>query len=319
MGGGIYGDMFLAQFNGKGKNTFGTYFGGAAGYEYGYAIAHDYANYVYIAGSTMSTSGIATPGSYQDVYPGGVQGNGFIAKFCFSPSPDLLTIDGPDTLCAHSSASYTVAPVAHADGYIWELPKDWEGASNTNNITLTHNNIGGKLGVRVIRCNDTSEISYFDVFVRPSDPPIITVDGFELGTVGTYSSYQWFLDGQPIPGAASPRYTVKINGAYTVVTQDVFGCTDTSDIYRVSNTGTISISDRNRLVLIHPNPASDMLHIQAPIQVNITVYSLDGRQLDYLEDAKTLNLQHYSPGIYLIRISDKEGRPIKTEKFIKGR
>jgi len=64
---------------------WGTYYGGA-GNDYGYGIALDASDNVYITGGTQSASNIATIGAYQNTYSGGANGNAFIAKFNSSGS-----------------------------------------------------------------------------------------------------------------------------------------------------------------------------------------------------------------------------------------
>ena len=71
-------DAFIAKFNPSGAMIWSTYYGGSNG-DYGYAIAADDSNNIYITGSTGSSSGIVTSGAYQTQYAGG--GDAFVAKF----------------------------------------------------------------------------------------------------------------------------------------------------------------------------------------------------------------------------------------------
>ncbi len=82
-------DAYLAKFDSLGKLQWATYYGGngstfiMAGAEWYSAVSCDDFGHVYLAGSTLSENGIATPGSFQDtlsnnsVFPF----NGFIACF----------------------------------------------------------------------------------------------------------------------------------------------------------------------------------------------------------------------------------------------
>ena len=63
-------DGFLAEFNASGQRVWGTYFGGT-GDEQVMSCAADNSGNIYVSGCTNSTSGIATPGSHQQVYGGG--------------------------------------------------------------------------------------------------------------------------------------------------------------------------------------------------------------------------------------------------------
>ena len=83
-GGG--GDAFLAKFNTSGNLLWGTYFGGTE-VEYGYGIAIDKAENVYITGQTLSMTGIATKGAYLTLGDS-ISGNAFLAKF--NPFGSLL-------------------------------------------------------------------------------------------------------------------------------------------------------------------------------------------------------------------------------------
>lgn len=67
-GGGAQ-DGFVVKFDGAGNRGWGTYYGGDST-DYLRAATVDINGALYIAGSTFSTSGIATPGSFQAAYPG---------------------------------------------------------------------------------------------------------------------------------------------------------------------------------------------------------------------------------------------------------
>ncbi|MFA6152654.1 MAG: SBBP repeat-containing protein [Chitinophagaceae bacterium] len=78
-GGGLR-DACLARFDAAGKRLWGTYFGGAD-FDGGDAIACDRDGNVYLAGSTLSSSAIATAGAHQTSYAGGFSGDAYLARF----------------------------------------------------------------------------------------------------------------------------------------------------------------------------------------------------------------------------------------------
>jgi Secretion system C-terminal sorting domain/Beta-propeller repeat len=71
-------DAYLAKFNKTGTLLWATYYGGSSD-DYGRSVATDATGNVYMAGSTSSTTAIATPGAYQTTYLGG--DDAFIVKF----------------------------------------------------------------------------------------------------------------------------------------------------------------------------------------------------------------------------------------------
>jgi len=120
-GGSSLGDAFIAKFDSSGSSLlWGTYFGGYND-EWGLGITHDINNNVYITGSTVSTSGIATSGAYQTSYGGGSYGwdsagygDAFVAKFDTSGSLFWGTYFGGDS----SDAGFGITADANNNIYI---------------------------------------------------------------------------------------------------------------------------------------------------------------------------------------------------------
>ncbi len=78
LGGGIY-DALLVKFNPNGQRLWASYYGGD-NEDYAEAITCDKQDNVIIAGMTISTAGIGTPGTYLPAFAGGTR-DGFVAKF----------------------------------------------------------------------------------------------------------------------------------------------------------------------------------------------------------------------------------------------
>jgi len=83
--GGSAGNAFLAKFSSSGSLSWSTYYGGSAGDAVRGVNTDTFGN-VYIVGSTVSSTGIATFGAYQTSYAGGANygGDAFLAKFAGS-------------------------------------------------------------------------------------------------------------------------------------------------------------------------------------------------------------------------------------------
>jgi hypothetical protein len=60
------------------------------------------------------------------------------------------------------------------------------------------------------------------------------------------------------------------------------------------------------------------VYIDAPVRVNIAIRDLSGRVVLKQEDAREVNLDGIADGVYMILVSDREGRLIKTEKLFKS-
>lgn len=99
-------------------------------------------------------------------------------------------------------------------------------------------------------CSNTQNT--IDITINPIPAtPVITAGGptsFCLGgsvvlTSTITTSYQWLLDGNPIPGATGRNHTANAGGNYTVTVSDVNGCSATSGPLTVTITPTPAISN----------------------------------------------------------------------------
>lgn len=99
-------DEFLVKFNSAGNRIWATYYGGP-GAETGTALATDASGNIFLAGSTPSTSGIAS-GGFQNTYGGGTY-DAFLAKISTSCSLLWATYyggsntDGADGLATNAA------------------------------------------------------------------------------------------------------------------------------------------------------------------------------------------------------------------------
>jgi len=84
-------DGFIAKFSSSGIRQWATYYGGS-GVEQALGISTDINGNIFVTGSTQSTSGIATIGSYQTVLSGNQ--DAFIAKFNASGTRQWATYYG---------------------------------------------------------------------------------------------------------------------------------------------------------------------------------------------------------------------------------
>lgn len=307
-----FGDGFIARFSSTGNLISGSYYG-ATGDEAVTNFTNDNLGNIYIAGGTNSITGLATAGSHQPVYGGGFY-DAFLTKLCTVALPPS-EINGDDSLCANTTAVYSVPKVSNAK-YIWHLPSGWSGNSDSSSINVTAGTTGGVISLEVINCNDTSTAQTLNVVVSPIVPATITVNGFVLGTANTHSSYQWYKDGQLIPGATNPTYTVIQNGNYTVKVTNPGGCSD-SDTYLVTNVAVSSVQNVAKAITVYPNPAHGNVHIMSPIAVNAIINSIDGKQVMYTKNATDIDISSLAEGVYILRITDAVGALLKTEKLVK--
>jgi len=153
------------------------------------------------------------------------------------------------------------------------------------------------------------------VTAYPSPFPQVDRNGNVLSTGATYTSYQWYFNGQVIPGATTSSYTITRDGRYKVVVSDIAGCGGTSVELPVNSLNIPTVSGAN--MSIYPNPASGIVTINSPVDVNIILRSIDGKTALTKDKTKTFDISNVADGIYTLHISDNMGKLLKVEKVVK--
>jgi hypothetical protein len=278
-------DVFLAKYDAAGNYLWAKNMGGIT-HDYGWDVAVDGSGTVYVTGRYTSTPADFNPGgSGGQLYPTG-NADVFVVKFNCDTFSSHLAV----SLCEDS---YTLNDSIYTTSGIYaQVFPNLSGCDSTITLNLTLN---GHV-----------------------DQPVITTDSFTLGVAGSYAGYQWILNDQLITEATDPTYTVKDNGNYRVVVTNENGCSDTSDVYPVTNyTGIEGAPVPASQIRVYPNPATNRVNIDAPVPVTISLSCIDGKMILEPEPTKTVSLKALSQGIYFLHIYDDNQRLIKVEKVVK--
>jgi large repetitive protein len=139
------------------------------------------------------------------------------------PRPEF---DIPDTIgCQGIPISFT-APISGGSYYLW---------SNGSNSTTTTISTPGVQSL-LITVNSCSNADVFNITINPLPPATISPSGptsfCQPGSVTLNAppgmvSYQWLLNGNPIPGANTSSYTATASGNYSILLKDA-NCENTS-------------------------------------------------------------------------------------------
>lgn len=180
------------------------------------------------------------------------------------------------------------------------------GASGTYVVKVTD----------IYGCDATSPNVTITVDPIPTKP-IISKSGMVLTTTTPYSTYQWYRNGKAIAGATFRSYTMLFDGNYHVVVTNSANCSNVSDIMSVQGLSVKQISGNTINVAVYPNPSQSLVNIDAPVEVNLYVKDIQGKQILELKNAKQVDMAAYADGIYIFTITDKEGMVLKMDKVVK--
>ena len=209
--------------------------------------------------------------------------------------------------------------VGLAEYYIWV--KGEEVLPVTDSVlTVTE---PGVYKVNAGNSSCTTETESATITVNTVDPFDIEVNGNTLFVMQGIS-YQWYFEGDLVPGANGPEYEATENGTYYVVIEDENGCEGTSNTieFTINSTREAKFSE---LFRIYPNPAEDilMLELKTPDAgwMEVSVKTLEGKTIQIFEKNVSgyqqipLNLVSLPDGIYLLQINT--GKEILSKKFFR--
>jgi PKD repeat protein len=151
--------------------------------------------------------------------------------------------------------------------------------------------------------------------------PVITQSGSTL-TSSSATGNQWYLDGNPIPGATGQTYTFTSNGTYTVIVT-TGGCSSASSAPEVITNVGIGEAEYNPYgLLIYPNP-NDGHFIVSFVSASYDNYKVEivnalGQLIfrDDLKDfsgtyKKEMTVVEYGQGIYTISLTNSKNETVK--------
>lgn len=109
---------------------------------------------------------------------------------------------------------------------------------------------------------------------------------------------------------AGPNHPVGTSG--TILDVDNFNFVSSSNVQ--------SFEDQALLLGAYPNPATENFNIisKSPNAVKVEVYDLSGRIMEnklFESDKVSINVNNYTPGLYIYKVYDNANRALKTGKF----
>jgi hypothetical protein len=240
----------------------------------------------------------------------------WIIKFCDSVSSTLsAAFTGVNMICPGTCTDF-INLSQGANSYLWLFPgSSVVSSSDANPVNICYNT-PGSYDVTLIAGDgnsyDTLIIPGY-VTVYPSPPPqSIMQSGDTLIAIQGAVSYQWYHNGNMIPGATDYFYVAQLSGDYNVVTTDINGCEVEAVIYDViALVETVRILPPEFSVLYNKETNTVKLFCQSdnsPLTISLfNSYGAMMYQADIVCD-RTAHLQmpRASSGLYLVCIISKE-------------
>ncbi len=222
-------------------------------------------------------------------------------------------INGNPSICyGNNSQTYTIAAVANATYYIWQLPNGNIDTTTTNSLTINfmQNSQSGFLSVKA--CNQygwgPSTSMLINIIPLPPTPTIVQIGNSLVSS--SITGNKWFSTtfGFLVDEVTNTFYPQYVGEYYVVVSNSYYGCNSLpSNTIYYFNTGIKENKEEVELK-IYPNPAKDEINIE----LNTNNYSSDYQiynalgqlmEKDKFIDKTIVNTQKYAKGIYFIKIA----------------
>ncbi len=145
----------------------------------------------------------------------------------------------------------------------------------------------------------------------------LSTEEYEIIVLQENAEYQWIncTDNTPIEGETGSSFFPTEEGEYAcIITLD--GCVDTTECEEVLFSGIIE--NTNTSIKCYPNPANNMLTIDANGIEQVSIFDINGQLISDIRTTRTdsylLNTQVLAPGTYFVRIHTAEG--IASQKVV---
>jgi hypothetical protein len=256
-----------------------------------------FANYVWAPnGEQTQTIQVTASSSYSVsvLNDAGCQGNSDTVTVTIENLSDVTILaDGPLGFCEGDSVVLDAG--AGYDSYLW---------SNGDITQTTTISEGGSYSVSGTSGGCTFGSDTVDVSVSSLQITVVA-DGTELSVDAGYVSYQWFLNGSPIPGATSETYVATSNGNFSVLVTDANGCTGTGLIEFTLPDGIDDLGvDVPFKVFPNPSEGQFKLNTEFSDTYSVVVYNAVGQKI--LEDSSSqsdrLQFNLTTSGTYLLQL-----------------
>ncbi len=222
----------------------------------------------------------------------------------YQPWTDPLPVITPGPTVVICAGGSEVLSAGTYQSYLWST------GATTATISVT---TAGNYQVTVTNAAGCSKVSAaVAVTVAPNPTPVLVLNSGTLSTTQTYSTYQWLLNGNQIPGAINATYTPALAGTYSVTVTDSNGCTGTSNTEFVDPVAVGEVFNELNGLQLYPNPSMGTVNLRtmSPIDwpMTVEIWDMFGKKVNafemaHLMDVASFDLSNIAAGTYLMKIT----------------
>lgn len=264
-----------------------------------------FTSYVWNTSENTSSISVSQAGQYSVTATdaNGCSGTSANANITVYPVPDpVITSNGPLEFCPGQSVTLTVGNLYSS--------YSWSNNASTFSTIVTQ---AGQYTCTVTNqylCTATS--APVDVTIIPGITGTIFSDGNTLWVEPAGSGYQWFLNGDPIPGATGSTYIARQSGNYSVQYTGDNGCPANSYVLEFTYVSIDDIGPFSHIGL-YPNPGNGDFVVEGTLgqhhEVSIGVFDMIGRSVRIERSLgqtsafrENMSIRDLAKGVYMVRL-----------------
>ena len=207
-----------------------------------------------------------------------------------------------DVLCNNSLIQFNNSS-NNATSYSWSFEGGIPASSSEINPQVSYPN-AGSYSVQLIASNTLFSDTLIQTSIQVLDSPEAPIITLSNGVFSTNSPgiYQWYLNGNPIPGANASSIEATTLGEYSLGITNENGCSATSEF--VNYTGIDAIE--SELLSLFPNPVIDNLTLdfQSDKSKEVFVFAATGQliQTRTFKKSGSIDFSEFPAGIYILAL-----------------
>ena len=228
------------------------------------------------------------------------------------PEPSLLTTVGNLSSVICNGDSTFIGGVPGASGGNSPYTFQWSPSNDLTNATIpapiASPNSTTIYTLTVTDSRGCQATATDTVLVNTISPPIVFLLNDTLfSTAAPY--FQWYFNGNLIPGANTSFFIPVNDGDYTLIVSDSNNCQSSSTVISVIlNTSKLNISDQ---IIVYPNPSTGEIFIEVNLSDDVDgiITTLEGMQIKKLKLQNGMNKVEtgiFRNGNYILHLSNKE-------------
>ena len=232
---------------------------------------------------------------------------GYVITVDTFPRPAPIT--GVTGICVQTATTLTETTL-HG---IWSIQNDNASFELNDSTSVTVTGIAAgtdNVSYSIVNTCGTG-FAMITITINPlPGKPVITEYRDVLSANPGYTSYQWATGGSNIPGAVSDTFLALALGNYVVTVHNQYGCAASSD----------SVYDKGcdaGDIVIYPDPAIYLLHIQWCKPVTARLMCMDGKNIKTVRGVNEIELGDLPNGMYMLSVFDENNHKLISKKIVK--